>query len=133
MENKEPELTDVEVELDDEHLEYLKRKNLDLNDLIRKMVDGLIEEENKRNKIKINVNDIVNIKLSDGSLHQSYVIQTLPQKLEPYILPSRIRLFCKEYQRTYEIYEYQLEFNPENGEYYEIDLPAMPHHSCSLL
>ena len=46
MENKEPELIDVEIELNDEHLEYLKRNNLDLNELIRKMVDGLIEEDN---------------------------------------------------------------------------------------
>ena len=131
MENKKPELTDVEIELDDEHLEYLKRKNLDLNELIRKMIDELIGEENNKKKIKINVNDIVNIKLSDGFFHQSSVIQIIPQKLESYILPSRIRLFCKEYQRTYEIYEYQLEF--KNGEYYEIDFPATPHHSCSLL
>ena len=77
------------------------------------------------------IDDIVNIKLSDGFFHQSYVIQIIPQKSEPYILPSKIRLFCKEYQRTYEIDEYQLEL--KNGEYYEIDSPAMPHHSCSLL
>ena len=95
-------------------------------ELIRKMIDELIEEENNKKKIKID--DIVNIKLSDGCLHQSYVIQIIPQKLESYILPSRIRVFCKEYQRTYEIDEYQLEF--KNGEYYEIDLPPMPHHSC---
>lgn len=50
MENKEPELVNVEVELDDEHLEYLKRNNLDLNELIRKMIDELIEEENNKKK-----------------------------------------------------------------------------------
>jgi len=77
------------------------------------------------------IDDIVNIKFSDGSLHQSYVIQIIPQKSEPYILPSKIRVFCKEYQRIYEKYEYQLEF--KNGEYYEIELPPIPHHSCSLL
>lgn len=88
------------------------------------------------------LDDTVNIKLSDGTFHKSHVIHIIPQRRftenasDPYtILPSLIQVFCNEYQGIYERYESQLEFNSENGEYYEIEFPITLPRSfkCSLL
>lgn len=44
MEPKQPEMIEIEVELDDDQLEYIKKNNIDLSAFIRNKIDKLIEE-----------------------------------------------------------------------------------------
>lgn len=47
MTEQKPEYVDVEVELEDYQLEYIKKNNIDINELARRCFDELIEKNEK--------------------------------------------------------------------------------------